>query len=154
MLFYNPNLWLGLFYILLVQVAPFAPSSLRRLMTYLTPQPPERGTSKKSPRIGNQPVPQKYPSCANDQIIASSDPQPPERGTSKKSPRIGNQPVALNCPSNTNVLFHALTRLYGAQQWKETAHETQKSEKAYQEAKQMPAGASEFLARLDLVGEL
>ena len=69
----------------------------------------------------------------------------------KKSPRIGTQPVALNCPSNTNVLFHAQTRRYGAQQWKETAHETQISEKADQEAKQMPAGASEFLARLDFL---
>jgi hypothetical protein len=54
----------------------------------------------------------------------------------KKSPRIGNQHVALNCLSRANDRFHAVTRLNGAQQMKETAVETQIGVPANQEAKQ------------------
>ncbi len=68
--------------------------------------------------------------------------------------RIGNHPVALNCSSNTNSLFHAQTRLYWARQLKETALEILTSEKAKQDARQVPPSESEFLARLALVGEL
>ena len=80
-------------------------------------RPPLAYHNELNNRIGNQSVSQNCMSRSN-------------KITSNR-----HQTVALNCLSSEYDLFHAVTRLHGAQQMKETELETQISVPANQETK-------------------